>query len=242
LENIKRELNVLQFKTEEDFSTNLEKLILLINSTNHNAIVVAPEVCLTGFAYSNFDNAAEFSKEASKAIIETLENRILILTMIEKINGNFYNIAKVFHNGKIIQEKRKSKLFVIGDERKFFTSGDENDINIFEVDGIKIGILICFELRFKELWKQLEGADLICVPAMWGKPRAKQFAILTNALAVMNQCYVAASDSANEDMAKNSSIIDSFGDVVLNNNLEKISGEFSYERIKKMRRYVNVGL
>jgi len=242
LKNIKRELNVLQFKTESDFYINLDKFISLIEATQEDAIVVAPEVCLTGFAYERFDEAAEFSAIAMKKIFEVLNNRVIILTMIEKIDGSFFNIAKVFSAGKIIHEQKKARLFVIGDERKYFTQGDESEISIFEVDGIKVGILICFELRFKNLWQRLEGCDLICIPAMWGKPRATQFAVLSNALAVMNQCFVAASDSSNDDMARKSSIVNPFGEVTINDELESISAEFSTETVKKMRRYVNVGL
>jgi len=242
LKNIKRELNVLQFRTETDFDLNLEKLISLIKSSSNDALVVAPEVCLTGFAYERFEEAAEFSAIAMKAIFEVLDKRVVILTMIEKIGNHFFNVAKVFSDGKIIHEQKKVHLFVIGDERKYFTQGDEGDISIFEVDGIKVGILICFELRFKNLWQKLEGCDLICVPAMWGKPRAMQFEVLTNALAVMNQCFVAASDSSNNDMARRSSIVNPFGEVSIDDDLESISGEYSSESIKKMRRYVNVGL
>ena len=242
LENIKRELNVLQFKTESDFYFNLDKFISLIEDTQEDAIVVAPEVCLTGFAYERFEEAAEFSTIATKAILEVLDNRVIVFTMIEKIDGCFFNVAKVFSGGKIIHEQKKARLFVIGDERKYFTQGDESEISIFEVDGIKVGILICFELRFKNLWQKLEGCDLICIPAMWGKPRATQFEVLSNALAVMNQCFVAASDSSNDDMARKSSIVNPFGEVIINDELESISAEFSIESIKKMRRYVNVGL
>jgi len=242
LKNINRNLNVLQFISNSDFSVNLEKLLSLIDKTSENSIVVAPEVCLTGFAYDRFDEAAKFSSVATKRILNHLGKRIVILTMIEKIEGKFYNVAKVFYNGAVLYEQKKVHLFVIGDERKYFSAGDESDITLFEIEGIKIGVLICFELRFKYLWSRLEGADLITVPAMWGKPRAEQFAALSKALAIMNQCYVAAADSANDDMASKSAVIDPFGEVLLDDSLELIEGSFLSEQIEKMRRYVNVGL
>lgn len=242
LKNIKRDLNVLQFRTETNFHLNLEKLISSIKASSNDAIVVAPEVCLTGFSYERFEEAAEFSITSVKAILDVLDKRVVILTMIEKIGNSFFNVAKVFSDGKIIYEQKKVHLFVIGDERKYFTKGDESEISIFEVDGIKVGILICFELRFKTLWQKLEGCDLICIPAMWGKPRAMQFAVLSNALAVMNQCFVAAADSSNDDMASKSSIVNPFGEVTMDDDLECIKSEFLGQSIKKMRRYVNVGL
>jgi predicted amidohydrolase len=41
--------------------------------------------------------------------------------------------------------------------------------------------VICFELRFIDFWKKMQGADLILIPSMWGKPRKQNFETLTRA-------------------------------------------------------------
>ncbi len=98
--------------------------------------------------------------------------------------------------------------------------------------------MICFELRFKALWKQIEGADIVIVPARWGLARKQHLEILSRALAVMNQCYVVVSNSSDKDMAKSSAIISPNGDAVQNDTQSQIEGMIDLRQIKAMRRYI----
>jgi predicted amidohydrolase len=205
-------------------------------------LILAPEVCLSGFDYENLDRACEFSKHATQEIKKLSNKKTIILTMIEKHDHDVLNVAKVFKDGEVIHTQAKSKLFKLGDEHKFFSSGDEDEIAIFEVDGIKVAILICFELRFKSLWQKLEGADLILVPSWWGKIRGENFRALTQALAVMNQCYVVASDSNNKDCSGIISIITPFGDQKIKRNESCLKAPYDAKEVKKMRKYLDVGI
>jgi len=99
-------------------------------------------------------------------------------------------------------------------------------------------MLICFELRFKELWKRLEGADVILIPAQWGIPRKRHLDILAPALAVMNQAYVIVANSAREDMAASSAIYSPNGGIIQDDMKEGISGEIDFALLKKIRRYI----
>ncbi|MEA1982966.1 MAG: carbon-nitrogen hydrolase family protein, partial [Campylobacterota bacterium] len=103
-------------------------------------------------------------------------------------------------------------------------------------------LLICFELRFKELWKMAEGADIIAVPSWWGVLRTEHFKALTQTLAIMNQCYVVASDSLNEECSKMSGIIKPNGEVLRNGNSACLSVEYKTKEIALMRRYMDVGI
>ncbi|SFV70660.1 Aliphatic amidase AmiE [hydrothermal vent metagenome] len=116
----------------------------------------------------------------------------------------------------------------------------KEDIVKFSIDGISYGILICFELRFKELWKQLEGADIILIPARWGKPRKRHLEILSQALAIMNQTFVIVSNSADDDMASSSTIISPWGETYLNDNLECLEQKLNFKEIRKSRRMINM--
>ena len=62
----------------------------------------------------------------------------------------------------------------------------------FEICGVKFGVLICFELRFLQLWERLCGAQIILVPAMWGAQKKAQFFTLLRALALQTRAYVVA--------------------------------------------------
>ena len=238
-----RPLYTLRFNTENrSYESNLKTLLSLIDETPEGAIIVAPEVCLTNFDYEYFDKAADFTEIALPILLKRSENKTIILTVIERRADGVYNVAKVLHKGRVVHEQAKAYLFKFGGEHDYFSAGSSDEIVLFEIDGIKMGIMICFELRFKKLWQKLEGADIIAVPSQWGKIRTQHFLSLTNALAIMNQCYVMASDTSNSDMTGMSGIISPFGAEVRNNDTACLEGLYSEKEITKMRRYLEVGI
>lgn len=199
-------------------------------------------MCLSGYDYDNFEAMLDFSSHAIEEIKKVSYSKIIILTILERRQKGVFNFAKIFYNGEVVYEQAKAKLFKFGDEHKYMSAGDEEDINIVEIDGIKIGILICFELRFKSLWQRLEGADIIAVPAWWGKLRTDNFKTITQALAVINQCYVVASDSLNEECTAQSGIINPFGVVERNGNKPCLELPYDEKEIRTMRKYMDVGI
>ena len=230
----------LQLKTKKDFNKNLSNLIKQIKKTKKGSFILAPELVLTGYSYDKMDKAVQLTNKAIKHLKKLSTNKTIALTMITKKSNNYFNTLFVFHQNKIIHTQSKVQLFVLNDEKKYFTSGDVDDIRIFQVGDLKVASLICFELRFIDLWKKIDTADLILIPAMWGKPRKENFQILTRALAVMNQCFVLASNSANSDMAKSSSIITPFGKYFEDDTKKLIQQKVDLREIKKMRRYMRV--
>lgn len=102
--------------------------------------------------------------------------------------------------------------------------------------------MICFELRFTKLWQQLQGADIILLPSMWGILRKKHFEILSQALAVANECFVVASNCANDDCAKSSAIITPFGETLQKDTQEILFQSVDLKEIEKMRRYLPIGI
>ncbi len=239
----KRLLATLQFESTKSYEENLKTLSDLIKETPDNAIVLAPEVCLTNFDYENFEAASTFSNKAMDKLLALSKNRIIVLSVIEKReDGKFYNVAKVLHEEKTVHEQCKNKLFKLGDEHKYFSAGRDEKLSLFEIDGIKLGLMICFELRFKNYWQDLEGADIIMIPARWGKNRSDNFEVLTESLAIMNQCYVMAADASNEDCTSMSGIISPFGKAARNGNTLCLLNPYDKQEIRRMRRYLDVGI
>ena len=235
-------LVALQFKTTQNFKENLNTLISLIKKAPKGAFILAPELCLNGYAYDRLEDAVNISNEAINILKELSIDKTISLTLTTKKDKNIYNTLHIFDKGKLIHTQSKYELFVLNDEKKHFSAGDKEDIKILDIDGLKVASLICFELRFIELWKQLQGADLILVPAMWGLKRKENFETLTQSLAVANQCFVLASDSANDEMAKSSGIITPFGDTYRDDEKDMIIQDVDLNEIKKMRRYLPVGI
>ena len=235
-------LIALQIKTSEDFSKNLEHLKELIINTPENSIILAPEIVLSGFCYDRMQEASEFSILAIEELKQLAINKTIALTFIIKENEKFFNTLYIFDKQKVIHTQSKVKLFPLGNEHEYFEKGKEENIKIIEVNGIKIASLICFELRFPELWQKVIGADIILNPSMWGLKRKEHYETISKSLALINQCFVIASNSADSNMAKGSAIISPFGNVNKDDEKEIIIEKIDLNEIKKVRKYINIGL
>ena len=235
-------LIALQIKTTPNFQENLDELKSLINSCEKDSIILAPELALSEFSYDRMEEASTFSIKAIEEIKALSEDKIIALTFITKNEDQFFNTLYIFHNLQTIHTQSKAKLFPLGNELEYFNAGNEQDIKIIEINGLKIATLICFELRFPQLWEKIKGADIILNPAMWGVKRKDHYESISKALALVNQCFVIAGNSANDNMAKGSAIISPFGHIIKDDLKTKIEANFDKDEIKKVRTYINIGL
>ena len=229
---------VLQLPSKIRYQENLDKLLELLKENQDKHIIVAPEVYLTAYDYEHLTTAAKFSAKALKILKSEVNEQIVVLTLILEEDDHFVNQAVVIHKHRVVYKQNKVKLFKLGDEDLYFIEGKKKKIQPFEIDGVKYALLICFELRFKDLWKQIEGVDIVLVPSRWGLARKAHLEILSSALAVMNQCYVLLSNSSDPDMASSSAIISPNGSVIMDDSKEAIKGIVDFREIKKMRRYI----
>ena len=229
---------VLQLPSKKRYQKNLDRLLELLALYQDKQIIVVPEVYLTAYDYEHLSTAAKFSAKALKTLKQVVDEQIVVLTLILEDGDEFVNQAVVVHKHRVVYRQDKVKLFKLGDEDIYLTAGKEKKIKPFEIEGVKYALLICFELRFKNLWKQIEGADIVLVPARWGLPRKRHLEILSQALAVMNQCYVLLSNSSDADMASSAAIISPEGEIIQDDNKESLEGVVDFREIKKMRRYI----
>ncbi|RDU71363.1 carbon-nitrogen hydrolase family protein [Helicobacter anseris] len=235
-----KKIYTLQPHIHQDFNANLEFLLKQINQAQKDSIILAPEVMLTGFAYQKMEEASEFSRIATEKILDATTNKTCIITMIEKNNQMFFNNLKVFHNNEVIHKQAKTKLFVLGDEHLHFKQGDIGECVPFMIDGIKCSALICFELRFPQMWDLVRDSDMVFVCAQWGGPRKEHFETLSRAMAILNQSYVITSNPKNLQMAKGSAIISPYGLVFKNDRKEVIELEVNLEEVSRVRKYIQV--
>lgn len=225
------EVRCIDFFSNAAYDEHLQYLLEEIGKRNdYKNIILAPELYLSGFDYENMEKASAYSEYAIELLKQKVNEAIVVLTLIRKFDDRFINQAIVIHRHKIVHVQEKSKLFRLGNEDRYFVSGDTNRIKPFEIDGVRYGIMICFELRFKEVWKQLESSDIIMVPAKWGKIRGQHFEILSKALAVMNQCFVIATSSGDDDIMNSSMIYSP------NGTLCELAVDL--KEVTKMRRYI----
>ncbi len=140
-----------------------------------------------------------------------------------------YNTAIVLTpKGQIAQQYRKIHLFDVAipgraefRESDCTTAGDR--VVVAETDLANIGLSICYDLRFPELYRKMAlnlGAELIVVPAAFtAHTGAAHWHALLRARAIENQCYVIAAAQTGDHHPKRASyghslIIDPWGTVI----------------------------
>lgn len=159
-----------------------------VQSCPDDSLVLAPELVLNGYNEFYADNSVY-----DMFFRACLGGKSLGFTRFSKTNSKqARNEFVLLNENGIVYTQAKSKLFLPNGEDSIFSKGDENLIAPFELNQEKLGVLICFELRFLELWKRLRGASIVLVPAMWGNAKKAQFEALCAGLAVMNGSYVVA--------------------------------------------------
>lgn len=92
---------------------------------------------------------------------------------------------------------------------------------IVEIDGIRFGLAICYDLRFGDLfWEMAEDVDAFLVVANWPAVRSQHWSTLLRARAIENQAYVVGVNRVGEGdgvaFAGDSGIIDPMGHVLAN--------------------------
>ncbi len=212
-------LAVLQFRpffgrVEE----NLKKVLEMLRYVKDESFVLLPEMWQCGFDYQNLERHADATHEVLQELIRVSKERRLTVvgTYPLKVNEGIHNSAIVVDKGNIAGVRHKIKLFPLYEEQKHFLPGNENPL--FEVSGVKLGILVCFELRFPELSWSLREAKLLLVPAMWGSKRKEHLKVLSRARAIENQCFLMLSNAwgevGGEEYGGSSAIYNPWGEVL----------------------------
>ena len=178
---------------EKNFQ-NARKLIKDLDEFEGPQFIVLPELFAIGFRSQDYNSEGEeFPKVTSEFMQEVAEekNAYVVTTDIEPHKEMFYNtLLMVNPEGRILGGYRKIHPF--GGEKEVFVGG--NKLALFELNGIRVGVQICYDLRFPEVSRQLAlyGAELLIIPAAWPDPRGHHWDALLLARAIENQVYVAA--------------------------------------------------
>jgi deaminated glutathione amidase len=139
-----------------------------------------------------------------------------------------YNTSLVYdRTGAVAATYRKVHLFDIEipdrvsyQESRTVSPGTE--LTTVDVDGVRVGLSICYDLRFPELYRRLavDGAKVLVVPAAFTTHTGRDhWEVLLRARAIENQCYVvAAGQSGDHDPGRScfgrSMVVDPWGTVI----------------------------
>ena len=160
-------------------------------------LVALPEMCTTGFTMDAAQYAEPVDGPSASALAAAARRAgVYVIAGIatrESSRGadTFYNSAIAFSpNGSRLAEYRKQRLFAYATENDTYTAGTA-PVTV-DIDGIRVTPLICFDLRFPELFSAAAPtSDCIIVIASWPSRRQSHWETLLRARAIETQAYVA---------------------------------------------------
>jgi predicted amidohydrolase len=159
-------------------------------------LAVLPEMWSTGYAYRHLEQLAD---ETPRIVLRLQElalelGLVIVGSLPERVGEALYNTSFVVDNGKQVGTYRKLHLFSNMGEDRFLAAGSNSCVIPTSIG--RLGLAICYDLRFPELFRKmaLEGAEIICLPAEWPKPRQEHWRTLLRARAIENQLFVAAAN------------------------------------------------
>ena len=214
----------------ENKSASKEKINNLLDETNGLDLIIFPEMTLTGFTMKSKAFSEEI-KEKTHLFFFTRKKKkkcAVIYGVIEKgKRKNFNTLVHLNNQGKIISTYRKVHPFSYSKEDINFGRGKE--IVITKVKGIKIGLSICYDLRFPELYRLYakENVEMTIDIANWPDTRIEHWRTLLKARAIENQCYIVGVNRVGDDPKLHyngfSSVFDPMGkEIVAVENEEKV--------------------
>ena len=158
-------------------------------------LAIFPEMFLTGYnigdAVFKLAEPVDGPSAGKAAAIAREAGVALLYGYPERDGDTVYNSALLIdRDGLPLANYRKTHLYG-SEEKRLFAPGDS--LMLAELDGLKIGILICYDFEFPEAVRALAlaGAELIAVPTALIRPFDIVARTLVPARAFENQVYVA---------------------------------------------------
>lgn len=185
-----------------DVDANINKVRSLIESglPEDTDVLVLPEVWTVGWDCGEFRVSAQnlnsgsvydfLSETAKKYCINIIGGSYITFS-----DGKYYNTCPVFdRDGKLVASYSKNHLYSYYgcDEDKYVSVGDSPVM--VELDGVKFGLTICYDIRFPEIYRAYmkAGADVLVNCAAWGSKKPVPWEMMTKSRAIENQCYMIA--------------------------------------------------
>lgn len=140
----------------------------------HGARLVAfPECALAGYCFSSRDEAMPFAETLPGPSSEKLASLCreldlyLAYGLLERDGDRLFNSAALVGPNGLVGSYRKTHLPFLGVDR--FVDPGDRPYEVFDLEGMKVGMLICFDGSFPEAPRALAllGADLIVLPTNW---------------------------------------------------------------------------
>ena len=183
-------------------------------------LLVLPECALPGYMFDSAEEALPFAEEIPGPSTETLERESrrlglhVVCGLLERDGDALRNSAVLVGPDGLVGTYRKSHLPFLGVDR-FVVPGDE--LNVYDTPLGRIGIEICYDLRFPEVTRTLalKGADIVAHPTNFPMAARLQTELITVARAAENRVYLLTANRVGKERWGEfcgwSQIVDPFG-------------------------------
>ncbi len=200
---------IIQITSNDDKKGNLDKIVRYIDEAVNRGVqlIALPE----NFSYLQREGDPwDFSETLDGEVISLLKSLaikhqvyILAGSIPETIinTNKIYNTSCLINNeGNIVGSYRKIHLFdvILSPDKEYRESNfvePGGDVVVLDTPWCKVGLSICYDLRFPELYRILtfRGAKIIFIPSAFvNQTGCKHWEILLRARAIENQVYIVA--------------------------------------------------
>lgn len=248
---------ICQLKTLQSKDTNLKKANKMIReaAANKAEIVILPEIFNIPYDLNSFPLVAEEFPGQTTEMLSALSKELKIYivggSICEKENDSFFNTSYSFDkSGRLIGKHRKLHLFDVNIKNKIiFKESDVmspgNSITILNTEFCKIGVLICHDIRFPEIFMKmvLAGVKVIIAPSALNMISGPYHCEVTaRARAVDNQIFFIVASPARDINASfvsygHSFIVNPWGDKIVEADENEciLYGNIDLDLIEKVR-------
>lgn len=211
-----------------------------------NSLVILPEMFATGFSMNTGVIAEPYGGETEQ-LLATLARQCKAFVMggaaMRAVDGRVRNKALTFSPaGNLFAYYAKRRPFSPGGEAEHYVAGER--LTVFRWENCTVAPLICYDLRFPELFRQAAAThrpELFVVIANWPAKRVSHWIRLLQARAIENQAYVAGVNRIGADpfyeYSGRSLIIDPQGEILADAGEKQtwIEAELDLEGLREYR-------
>ncbi len=215
-----------QFHGSGNIEANYEAILRGIEAAKQVGVrfFLTQECALTGYPPIEVASVEQIDFKLVKAKMESFaeiarQNRMYVCIGTVLPKGDRHTNSVCVFSPEPEETRQYDKRALWGWDVDNYFPGETN--GIYEIDGVKIGIRICYEVRFPELFRELylAGASICFVSFCDNKDEfdPDRFELLKNTLrsrAIENVCYIVTANTTSQQQTVPTMIVDSGGNIL----------------------------
>ncbi|MCG9753099.1 carbon-nitrogen hydrolase family protein [Vibrio brasiliensis] len=192
---------IVQLKVEHSNKRkNIDEVDKILSATSDvGDITLLPELFATGYIFDSASDIHGLSEDYRDSVtirglteLSQIYQTTFVAGIAEKEHGEYYNSVAVVDTSGLRYKYRKISQTSI--DKRYFSRG--SDLLIFKHNGLKIGVVVCFDIWFPEIMRRLKGVDIILHLANFG---GSQSFTLARARALENGQSILTCNRVGED-------------------------------------------